>query len=174
MSFLVVSTSLNPESRSRILAREAVKRLSALPQGCKYLDLADTPIPFCDGDSVYGDVAVVKVARQIREARGILMATPVYNYDASATAKNLIEVTGRAWNGKVVGFLCAAGGEGSYMSIMSLANSLMLDFRCLIIPRFVYAMGSDYTGDELTEPDLVRRMDEICDTLARLSKALEN
>jgi FMN reductase len=37
---------------------------------------------------------------------------------------------------KVVGFLCAAGGKSSYMSVMRLANSLMLDFRCLIIPHF--------------------------------------
>ena len=32
----------------------------------------------------------------------------------------------------------------SYMSVMAYANSLMLDFRCVIIPRFVYATGSAF------------------------------
>ena len=77
---------------------------------------------------------------------GIVVATPIYNYDASAAAKNLVELTGRAWQNKVVGFLCAAGGDGSYMSIMALANSLMLDFRCVIVPRFVYATGGAFAA----------------------------
>ena len=32
---------------------------------------------------------------------------------------------------------------------MSLANSLMLDFRCLIIPRIVYATSQDFTDGRL-------------------------
>ncbi len=53
----------------------------------------------------------------------------------------MIELAGSAWEDKIVGFLCAAGGMSSYMSVMAYANSLMLDFRCVIIPRFVYATG---------------------------------
>ena len=39
----------------------------------------------------------------------IVLATPVYNYHVSAATKNLIELTGSAWEDKLVGFLCAAG-----------------------------------------------------------------
>ena len=46
-------------------------------------------------------------------------------------------MAGRAFTGKPVGFVCAAGGRSSYMAVLGLANSLMLDFRCLIVPRFV-------------------------------------
>ena len=75
----------------------------------------------------------------------MIVAAPVYNYDVSASAKNMIELTGNAWEDKMVGFLCAAGGMSSYMSVMAYANSLMLDFRCVIIPRFVYATGDTST-----------------------------
>ncbi|MDP6500219.1 MAG: hypothetical protein QF847_03295 [Candidatus Marinimicrobia bacterium] len=61
----------------------------------------------------------------------------MYNYDVNAAAKNLLELTGSGWNEKTVGFICNAGGDKSYMSVMSFANSLMLDHRCKIIPCFV-------------------------------------
>jgi FMN reductase len=96
------------------------------------------------------------------------MAAPVYNFYLSAAAKNLIELTGRAWTDKLVGFLCAAGGKSSYMSVMNVANSLMLDFRCLIIPRFVYADGASFQADRITDSDLQRRIVELADTARRL------
>ena len=77
-----------------------------------------------------------------------MIATPIYNYNVSSSAKNLVELTGKAWTDKVVGFLCAAGGRGSYMGCMGLANSLMLDFRSLILPRFVYATGDPFAGEQ--------------------------
>ena len=94
----------------------------------------------------------------------------------NAAAKNFVELTGKSWVGergeKVVGFLCAAGGKGSYMSVMSLANSLMLDFRCLIVPRFVYATSGDFAGDAI-ETDIVQeRVAELCDTAIRLGATM--
>ena len=65
--------------------------------------------------------------------------------------KNMIELTGSAWEDKIVGFLCAAGGHTSYMSVMSYANSLMLDFRCVIIPRFAFATSDAFDGERITD-----------------------
>jgi len=86
-----------------------------------------------------------------------LLAGPIYNYDFSAAAKNFVELTGAdCWSGKVVGFLAAAGGGASYLSVLSLANSLMVDFRCVIIPRFVYADGGAFGKDGKLEDKGVR------------------
>src|ERR1700733_4845436 len=125
--YLVISTSLNPGSNSRLMALKAFELLNKHGHA-EYLDLREHPLPMCDGDSAYGDANVAKLNSKIKAARMILLAVPVYNYSFSAAAKNLIELTGRAWNDKTVGFLCAAGGKSSYMSIISLANSLMFDF----------------------------------------------
>ena len=100
----------------------------------------------CDGDSAYSDPEVEKTRSRIESAAGILIAAPVYNFYLNAAVKNLIELTGSAWEDKVVGFLNAAGGYSSYMSVMSIANSLMLDFRCVIVPRFVYAVRIRFSG----------------------------
>jgi FMN reductase len=107
----------------------------------------------------------------IEAARVIIVATPIYNYDANAAAKNLIELTGSAWEEKVVGFLCAAGGSSSYMSIMGLANSLMLDFRCLVIPRFVYARGDDFTDEHKPGADLASRIAQLAETSMKIRNA---
>ena len=170
--YLVISCSLRPASRSRILARRAHECLTTAGHEAELIDLIDHPLPLCDGDTSYDAEHVAKLDALIRNAQGVLIGTPVYNYDASAATKNLIELTGQAWTNKVVGFLCAAGGGGSYMSMMGLANSLMLDFRCLVIPRFVYATKEAFAEGRVSDSQVDDRIQELADTLTRLSKAM--
>jgi FMN reductase len=161
MSYLVISTSLNPDSKSYLLAREAERQLSAAGHKVEFLDLRKVLLPLCDGAAAYGRTSVRRVTEKIKKASCILVAVPIYNYDAGAAAKNLVELTGEAWSEKTVGFLCAAGGRSSYMSVMGLANSLMLDFRCLVIPRFVYADKSAFQGGAIADDTIVRRIEEF-------------
>jgi FMN reductase len=57
------------------------------------------------------------------------------------------------------------------MSIMSLANSLMLDFRCLIIPRFVYAKGEDFTAQKEPTADLAARIHALAEASMKIRNA---
>lgn len=173
MSFLVISSSLNPQSKSLILAKEAHRLLSE-KHDTDWLDLRDVELPQCDGDSAYSHPNVSKVTQQIQNASCILLAVPIYNYASGSAAKNLIELTGRAWTDKTVGFICAAGGSSSDMSIMNLANSLMLDFRSVIVPRFVYANGSAFSGNEITDSEILRRIRELIAAAERLDSASLN
>jgi len=169
----IVSCSLNPNSRSRLLARRAHGLLAAHGADADWIDLAQTPLPQCDGAACYSEDNARIVKERLRLARGILIAAPIYNFDVSSATKNLIELTGRdVWTGKVAGFLCAAGGQRSYMSIMALANSLMLDFRTVIIPRFVYASGCDFTDDQITGQEVLNRIDGLTTDLVRFTNAL--
>jgi FMN reductase len=167
MSFLTISTSLNKSSRSLLLAREA-HRLINQDHQAEFLDLRQIELPQCDGDQSAANENVDAVSKLIQNATCILLAAPIYNYAASSAAKNLIELTGRAWTDKTVGFICAAGGRSSYMSIMSLAGSLMLDFRCLIIPRFVYADSGAFSGDSITDQEVRARLEQLVQTAIKL------
>jgi FMN reductase len=126
----------------------------------------------CDADVCYTNPAAQNLKKAIDAADGILVAAPVYNYDVAAAAKNMIELTGDAWEDKIVGFLCAAGGMSSYMSVMAYANSLMLDFRTVIIPRFVYATGQAFDNDKLKDAEVGKRIEEVADELIRFTSAL--
>jgi NAD(P)H-dependent FMN reductase len=170
MNILILSCSLSPSSRSRILANDAANLLRKMSAEVRVIDLRDHPLPMCDGeDCDIGKIGPLKDA--IASADAILMAVPIYNYDVNAAAKNVVELTGSAWREKIVGFLCAAGGHGSYMSVMSLANSLMLDFRCLIVPRFVYATDEAFTGESVSSAKVCERVQQLCMETVRLAKA---
>ena len=172
LKHLVISTSGNPDSNSRRMGRVALAHLRKQKVECDWIDIREMDLPLCDADKCYGMPGSKKLAAAIEEAAGILVAAPVYNYDVAAAAKNMIELTGSAWENKIVGFLCAAGGAASYMSVMAYANSLMLDFRCVIIPRFVFATSDAFDGENITDKKVTERIENVADELVRFTKAL--
>ena len=170
--YLVISTSGNPDSNSRRMGRLAFAQLQKAKADSVWLDISELGLPLCDADKCYTQPSAQKLSKAVEAADGILIATPVYNYDVSAAAKNMVELTGSAWEDKVVGFLCAAGGMNSYMSVMAFANSLMLDFRSVIIPRFVYATGRAFEAEELKDEKVGERIAELAAELIRFTQAL--
>lgn len=167
---LIICSSLNPNSFSRKVAEFARNDLEQKGHTLDWLDLRDYNLPFCDGDSCYDHPQVKEIKAKIQSARVILCATPVYNYDVNAALKNVVELTGKAWEGKTVGLICTSGGKGSYMSPMPFLNSLMLDFRCRIIPRYVHAVNSSFTDDVNIDEDFLIRIKGLA---AELIKAVE-
>ncbi len=172
MRYLVISCSLNPNSRSRIVGKIAQQHLAAKNLDADFIDLAQIPLPMCDAGACYSDPNVIALTARIAEARGVILATAIYNYDVNAAAKNLVELTGDAWEGKIVGFVCAAGGHGSYMSVMPFANTLMLDYHCVIIPRFVYAPPAKTDEKLFSDAAINRRTEELTIELVRVTDAL--
>lgn len=169
---LVLSCSLRPGSRSRRLAVAAESALRARSVTCELVDLREWDLPFCDGHDCYNHPAVSAMSEKVASAPAILIASPVYNYDLNAAAKNVVELTGQAWLEKPVGLLCAGGGHASYMAPIGLANSLMFDFRCHIVPRYVYATKDDFTPSGELADGVRRRVDQLARAAADLAAAL--
>ena len=135
-------------------------------------DLQDNPLPMCDGDECYDLPEVIAFREKVERAEGIIMAIPVYNFNVSSGAKNIVELGGSKLCDKTFGFMCAAGGRNSYMSVMSLANSLMIDFRCYIVPKFVYATKHDFQDGKITNSEIKDRIEELGAELVGVSRAL--
>jgi NAD(P)H-dependent FMN reductase len=175
MSLIVISSSLNPNSKSAILARETYRLLQERKLEVDWLDLREVELPHCDGDKAYANPNVIEVTKKIQKASAIILAVAIYNFDCGSSAKNLLELTGRAgWENKTVAFLCAAGGRSSYMSIMSFANSLMLDFRSVIVPRFVYAEGSAFENNAIIDEKIKERVIQMIDATIKLDHVLSS
>ncbi|MEM7627408.1 MAG: NAD(P)H-dependent oxidoreductase [Planctomycetota bacterium] len=172
MQIAVICCSLNPDSRSTGMAENLRDPLAEAGARIDWIDLRDHDLPICDGTTVYGRSDVQAMTARIADADGVILAMPIYNYDGNAAAKNLIELTGKgAWLNKTVGFVCSAGSPVSYMSVMPLANSLMLDFRCLILPRFVYADDRDFDSNGMSEK-IADRLNELARETVRITAAL--
>ncbi|MGC4047364.1 MAG: NADPH-dependent FMN reductase [Armatimonas sp.] len=135
----LIGTSLNPDSRSQRLAREAVRLLTEQDVENRLIDLRT-------------EEGREGLREAVLYATHLVFAVPIYNFNVNAVAKEVLEnLPGSAFEGKVVGLICSAGGQRGYMSALSFANSLMMDFRCWIVPRFVYATKADFDEDRLRD-----------------------
>jgi len=174
MRILIVTCSLNSDSRSFLLGQAAAKFLCDDGIDVDLRDLRELDLPLCDAGPCYEHPQTIAIGKAVTEASAIILAVPIYNYDVNAAAKNLIELTGRKWTDKVVAFVCAAGGQGSFMSVMGLANSLMLDFRCIIVPRHVYATGDDFEDGRIENGKVQQRLEQLCNRTVQLAGALDS
>jgi len=173
VKILVIACSLNSQSKSQILGQTIYQELKKKNQKVEFLHLKDYPLPLCDGDQAYDEKNVKILREKIDQADGILLAAPIYNFDLNAAAKNLVELTGKAWSEKILGFLVSAGGRGSYMAPLGFVNSMIMDFRCVIIPRFVYTTGSDFSEERVTEEKVQERIEQLADEMIRFTKGLK-
>ncbi|MCH7995185.1 MAG: NAD(P)H-dependent oxidoreductase [Planctomycetes bacterium] len=172
MRQLIISCSLSPTSHSAILAQRLSDEIAGLGDEVRLIDLRKLELPFCDGDACYAHPNAQMLKAAIKEAPAITIATPIYNFETGGGTRNVVALGGDAFTDKVIGFLCSAGGENSYMAVMSLANSLMLDFRCIVVPRFVYASDAAFTDGRLSEPKIEGRVTELARELHRVASAL--
>ncbi len=172
--YLIIASSKREQSNSRLLAEAALQAVQSLGHEVELIHLKEYPLPFCDGESAYSDPNVAILAEKIEQAQGVLLACPIYNYGINSMLKNLIELTSQNWQEKVVGFLCAAGGMNSYMSIMGTASSMMLSFRCLILPKFVYATDESFDGNRINDAEVEQRIAELARSLIRIGTAMRN
>ena len=65
----------------------------------------------------------------------------------------------------VVGLMMSAGGQASFMSGLAVANSLSLDFRSWIVPRFVYATKTAFGETGVIDPEIAGRIESLAWTV---------
>jgi NAD(P)H-dependent FMN reductase len=168
---LVLSTSLHPQSRSRVMAIAARAELDALGAQTSWFDCRDVQFPYMDGHSAGSHAATVALRTALGAADAVFLASGIYNFDVSAVAKACLELGGKAWDGKVVCIGCATGSMVSFMAPMGLANSLMLDFRCVVVPRFPMATQAEIVDGAVADAETSRRIREACAMTVRLADA---
>ena len=172
MSILIINASQATPTRVETISNALVSYANTKNISSQQLHLYDYPLPLCDGRASFSHPHVAPITKIIEESQGIIICSAVYNYTLTSAVKTLIEHTGKAWNDKVVGFALCAGGEKSYMAAMSVATSLMLDFRCYIVPRFVYLLSEDVEKDNITHPAAVDRLHQLLNETSRVATAL--
>jgi FMN reductase len=170
---LVVSTALKPGNKTATAARFFADRLAAAGAAVDLVDLATEPLPPCDGATCYADERVLAMTKRVEAADLIVVCFPVYNYQPNAAAKNFVEVTNAAWKDKVVTFVANAGGDRSFLAPLPLANALMVDHRCVIVPQFLYLPPAafDAAGAVVLDPLAAEVCDQQVDSALRLGHA---
>ncbi|OYY02897.1 MAG: hypothetical protein B7Y76_04690 [Sphingobacteriia bacterium 35-40-5] len=89
LSFVVISCSLSPTSKSAILAQHAATFLKQDGYSVDFIDLRTVTLPFCNGinNSAYAQPSVKDIHDRILKADGIILASPIHNFAVSASVK---------------------------------------------------------------------------------------
>ncbi|WDR04493.1 NAD(P)H-dependent oxidoreductase [Devosia rhodophyticola] len=182
MKFSIFSCSLDPASRSLLIAREVEALLAGKGHVSTFIDLRTTGLPPFDNTSCFNHPEYALAHRAIEESHGVFIASPIYNWSLESAAANLIELTGAtgnggrraAWFDKIVTFLCADGLPHSYMAYGPVALSLMLDFKCVINPYTVYATDQDFDAETSFSTKLRSRINKTVEVKIELANGLSN
>jgi NAD(P)H-dependent FMN reductase len=181
MSTLLLSTSLDPNSKGNQLARWMTQEFSDIID-LDWIEYKDHLLPDFDNDTVFQSESFQFLHEKIRTSSGVTVVSPIYNWTTCASLKKIVEATGcenpangqrSAWFDKIVTFVSVAGSPVSYMSYSGLAMGLMLDFKCVINPYQVYATSEDFLDDGFSK-NLQTRARRALMVKAELIEALKN
>lgn len=182
MRISVVSSSLDPDSHSRVLAIVCRTALEDKGISVDFIDLRQLDPPNFDNDEIYSSEAYQSCHRIIAASDAVILASPVYNWACCAELKKFVEYIGStppdgslkgAFYDKIVMFVNAGGLPHSYMAFTSLAASLMLDFKCIISPYNVYAHGDNWVEGKLDDATTAR-LNRSLAVLIELAERLKN
>jgi NAD(P)H-dependent FMN reductase len=180
MKVQVISCSMNVDSHAFLMAQEAMRHFNKDDSDLKgkLVDLRELQLPLADPTLAKKRPDIRTLEASIERASAILLSLPIYHYDPGAAAKNLVELTGPAWKEKVVGFMCSTSGSGAaggraYMAIMHLIAPLILEYRCVIVPKIVVSRPDDFSRGAVVSADVPHEVKDLVDRTARLAKAVE-
>lgn len=164
----IIATSLNDSSNSQTLARLLAQLLESKTVSYELIDMRELAPPFAGTDASWEHPDGQALKAAVERASHVVIATPIYNYSINAVAKNMVELVGRSFEKKVVAFMAAAGGHNSYMALMSLANELMLDFRTVIVPRFLYTTYDSWENNDTLKPEFQERLERLYEDITSI------
>ncbi|MDE2875928.1 MAG: NAD(P)H-dependent oxidoreductase [Gemmatimonadota bacterium] len=178
-SALIVSASLDPESRSERIARRYSEALVMRGVASTFVTLKDYAIPGFDNPSeLPSDCEILH--RMVLDAEAVVLAGPIYNWGSSAELKRFIEFVGTtppdgtrrgAFFDKIVTFIASAGLPHGYMGFAPTMASMILDFKCIINPYHVFVHSRNWDADRIDD-DASGRIDRSADVLVALMRAL--
>lgn len=108
-----IGGSLRANSYSMQALNLAIEGVKALGGETQILDLRELKLPFCDGGDAYPnypDVAILRDA--VKQADGLILATPEYHGSVSGVLKNALDLMSfDELSDKVTGLISVLGGQ---------------------------------------------------------------
>jgi len=165
---VVVSSSLNQKSRSRIMARYAVESLATQGVHAELLDLAQIEIGLYPASS--HQPALQEATAQFNAAHGWVLAAPIYNFGASGALLNFLHYAldsdfGR-WKPFVL--MSSMGGQRSALALDHVARTLVYEVNGVQVGSTISNIGD--TGVNRTTGEMTLELQQRIDAhLAVLS-----
>ena len=171
--YLVISTSLNVRSRSRLIANRAHELLTQRSSQVNLLDLSQYDLPI-DCGRPPSDESTREATQRVAEAAGVVFVLPVYRNEVAVAARNLVQLCGSGMQRKVVGLMAVADDVAAHVSTLAFANTLMLEHKCFIIPDLVFAKSGSLTESSRDATKVEQEMEKLVRHLTRVTESLKS
>jgi FMN reductase len=164
-----ITGSLRKNSYSVLALEQAISRIKALGGETEILDLKTMNLPFCDGGDEYPDYPDVERLREaVKNADGLILATPEYHGSVSGVIKNALDLMSfEHLSGKVSGLISVLGGQSNSNAL----NDLRIILRWVhgwVIPEQI-AIGQAWNAfdkeGKLVDAKLAERFDGFAQSL---------
>ncbi|MBD2345199.1 NADPH-dependent FMN reductase [Anabaena subtropica] len=164
-----IAGSLRSNSYTQLALQIAAQRLEALGAEVEIIDLRQWQLPFCNGGKEYTEYPDVERLREtVRNADGLVLATPEYHGGVSGVLKNALDLMSfDQLSDKVTGLISVLGGQSNSNAL----NELRLIVRWVhgwVIPEQI-AIGQAYGAfspeGKLLDEKLSQRFDQFAQSL---------
>ncbi len=172
-----IGGSLRPDSYSQSALKLVAKRVAALGAEVEILDLRQMKLPFCNGEDSYPDYPdVVKLQNTVKQADGLILATPEYHGSVSGVLKNALDLMSfEQLDGKVVGLISVLGGQSNSNALNDL-RVIMRWVHAWVIPEQV-AIGQAWkafsSDGKILDEKLSQRFDQFAQSLVENTRKLQ-
>ncbi len=171
-----IGGSLRANSYSQIALDLAAKRAEALGAEVEILDLRQMNLPFCDGGDEYlGYPDVERLQKAVKEADGLILATPEYHGSVSGVLKNALDLMSfEQLDGKVAGLISVLGGQANSNALNDLRVILRWVHAWVIPEQIAIAQAWKAFSPEgkILDEKVSQRFDEFAQSLVDNTRKL--
>lgn len=172
MKIIALSGNVKKQSRTASLVGIAADRLRQRIGGqVQSIELVDAaPVLFRALRADQLDTEGKAIIATVEDADVIVVGSPVYRASYSGALKHLFDLVDyRALAGKRV-ILIATGGTPLHgLMLEHQLRPLFGFFNALTVPTAIYALEADFTDYELTNPEVLERLDRAVEELAAIT-----
>lgn len=140
-----------------------------------FLDLKDYTIEFSDGRNFLdydGDTGFV--TQEIMSADIIFIGSPTFQASIPATLKNIFDLLPpKAFEDKTLGILMTAGSDKHYLIGETQLKPILGYMKANIVPRYVFIKDTDILNQEITNDDVLFRMEQLVENTVVLAESYQ-
>jgi NAD(P)H-dependent FMN reductase len=159
--------SLRSGSFTRSALRLALEGAAELGAETQLIDLRDYELDFCHGEEKQRGYPadVHKLRREVKQAQGIILATPEYHGGISGVLKNALDLMGfDQFGGKMMGLIGVSGGQMGAVNALNSLRTIGRSMHAWVIPEQALIPQAwkvfDDTG-KLKQEDFEERLKEV-------------
>ncbi|MBS1904544.1 MAG: NAD(P)H-dependent oxidoreductase [Bacteroidetes bacterium] len=167
MRVLGICGNMRPHSGTAAVLRLALASAERMGAQTTLYDIAAEPLPWCDArpdDTTYPP-SVHRFRSLVREAQGIILATPDYHNSFSGSLKNALDLCNSDdFDHKIVGIIGVSGGSTGAINAITQLRTVMRSLGAWAIPHQVSiaSSGKLFAGpDVIADPAVAQRIEKL-------------